>query len=126
MKRRYTKGLGLLLTGILFGVGLAGCGKEAEPVYVGQSLASDKEVQEPEATDKYRTFYEIFVYSFWDSDGDICKFASGLYKANTYGDYITRGDERYAAQSEHFINAPFYSNHDMDRAAGYYTGEWAE
>ena len=29
------------------------------------------------------------------------------------------------ANSDHAINAPFYSNHDMDRAAGYYTGEWA-
>lgn len=68
----------------------------------------------------------LFDFSFADSSGNIYKLASGLYKANTYGGYIMRGDERYAAWSEQYINAPFYSNHDMDRSAGYYSGEWAQ
>ena len=68
----------------------------------------------------------LFDFAFADSSGTIYKLVSGLYKANTYGGYLTRGDERYAAWNEQFVNAPFYSNHDMDRSAGYYSGEWAQ
>ena len=34
---------------------------QRELVYVGESLLSAREVQQPSSSDKYRTFYEIFV-----------------------------------------------------------------
>ena len=59
----------LLLCGLLL-LSCTGCGKGKEEIYAGASLLSGREVRMPEASDKYRTFYEIFVYSFYDSNGD--------------------------------------------------------
>ena len=58
------------LAGLSLLLALTGCGKEAEPVYVGQSLVSGREVETLAPEDKYRTYYEIFVGSFRDSDND--------------------------------------------------------
>lgn len=89
MKERYKKGLGLLLTGTLLAGALTGCGGEPEPVYIGQSLVSAREIQEPEPSDKYRTFYEIFVYSFWDSNADGVGDLAGVTEKL---DYLNDGD----------------------------------
>lgn len=67
----------------------------------------------------------LFDFSFADSTGNICKFVSGQKAASDYGAFVTRGEQRFAEQNANYVNAPFYSNHDMDRSAGYYRGEWA-
>ena len=79
-KREKFQWIVILILAMLTG-SLAGCGKAGEPeessaepekesVYVGESLLSAREIQQSPSSDKYRTFYEIFVYSFWDSNGD--------------------------------------------------------
>ncbi|MCX4306851.1 MAG: alpha-amylase family glycosyl hydrolase [Acetatifactor sp.] len=68
----------------------------------------------------------FFDFSFADSTGNIQKFVSGQKAASDYSAFVARGEQRFAEQNEHYINAPFYSNHDMDRSAGYYSGARAE
>lgn len=68
----------------------------------------------------------FFDFSFADSTGNIQKFVSGQKAAGDYSAFVSRGEQRFAEQNENFINAPFYSNHDMDRSAGYYSGARAE
>lgn len=97
--------------------------KEMKPdaYLVGEAWTS-----QPEYAKYYASGIDsLFDFAFADQTGNLVKFVSGTYLANSYGEYINRGEERFAEQSDHAINAPFYSNHDMDRAAGYYTGEWA-
>ena len=68
----------------------------------------------------------FFDFSFADSTGNIQKFVSGQKAASDYGAFVVRGEQRFAEQNPAFVNAPFYSNHDMDRSAGYYSGAVAE
>lgn len=68
----------------------------------------------------------LFDFVFAGNEGRIFRLASGQYAASQYGDYVVTAEQRYAEYSDSFVNAPFYSNHDMDRAAGYYSGENAQ
>lgn len=68
----------------------------------------------------------LFDFSFADSTGNIQKFVSGQKAASDYSAFVSRGEQRFAEQNENYINAPFYSNHDMDRSAGYFSGDCAE
>ena len=81
--------IGAGLAGLSLLVSLTGCGKEAEPVYVGQSLVSGREVETLAPEDKYRTYYEIFVGSFWDSNGDGTGDLAGVTEKL---DYLNDGD----------------------------------
>lgn len=68
----------------------------------------------------------IFNFAFADSDGVIAKAVKGSIPASSYGSRI---EEMAAALAEHnpeYIDAPFYTNHDMGRSAGYYAGEESE
>ena len=90
-------------------------------------LVGEAWINQPE----YAKYYASGVDSFFDfvfagDEGRIFRLASGQYEARQYGDYVATAEQRYAEYSDSFINAPFYSNHDMDRAAGYYTGENAQ
>lgn len=82
------------------------------------------------AQTEYAPYYasgidSMFDFSFADSTGNISRFVSGQKAALDYGAFVVRGEQRFAEQNPNYVNAPFYSNHDMDRSAGYYTGEWA-
>ncbi|MCI5953590.1 MAG: alpha-amylase family glycosyl hydrolase [Lachnospiraceae bacterium] len=83
------------------------------------------------AQTEYAQYYasgidSFFDFSFADSTGNIQKFVSGQKAASDYGAFLVRGEQRFAEQNPAFVNAPFYSNHDMDRSAGYYSGAVAE
>lgn len=90
-------------------------------------LVGEAWINQPE----YAKYYASGVDSFFDfvfagDEGRIFRLASGQYGANQYGDYVQTAEERYAQYNPDFINAPFYTNHDMDRAAGYYSGDNAQ
>lgn len=70
----------------------------------------------------------LFDFSFANSDGYIAKTLNGMTKsgASTYGKAIEAVDELIASYSDSYINAPFYTNHDLARGAGYYNGDYAE
>lgn len=75
----------------------------------------------------YAKYYEsgidsIFDFAFADKDGIISKVLNGLSAAK-YGTAIASLDETYGAYNADYIDAPFYTNHDMGRSAGYYAGE---
>ncbi len=98
------KSLGLFLAGLMTITALSGCGRAenegADPAdkaaTSGQEDAAAKLDQTQELpplnilSDKYRTTYEIFVYSFYDSDGDGIGDINGVTKML---DYINDGDD---------------------------------
>lgn len=84
--------------------------------------------------DTYAKYYEsgidsVFNFAFSGNDGIICKAVKGGnrdYDASAYGNAVARLKERFAKYNEKYIDAPFYTNHDMGRSAGYYSGENSE
>ncbi len=70
----------------------------------------------------------LFDFAFANTDGYIAKVLKGMTKsgASTYGKAIAAVDELARAQNGSYINAPFYTNHDLARGAGYYSGDYAE
>lgn len=78
----------------------------------------------------YTKFYKsgidsCFDFAFADSAGVIAntvKKASG-YTASSYGKAQENILSAIKENSENGIDAPFYTNHDMARGAGYYSGE---
>lgn len=83
--------------------------------------------------DVYAKYYEsgidsIFDFGFADSDGLIANVVKGLggKNATSYGKSVASLEERFGKYNENYIDAPFYTNHDTGRSAGYYNGENAE
>ena len=75
----------------------------------------------------YAAYYEsgidsVFDFAFADKDGIISKVLNGSSAAK-YGAAVTSLDETFGAYNENYIDAPFYTNHDMGRSAGYYAGD---
>lgn len=79
------------------------------------------------AMEDYAKYYEsgidsIFDFAFADKDGIISKVLNGSSAAK-YGAAAASLDDMYGAYNADYIDAPFYTNHDMGRSAGYYAGE---
>lgn len=64
----------------------------------------------------------LFNFEFADKDGIIAKVLNGS-KASKYGETAAGLSEIFGAYNEDYIDAPFYTNHDMGRSAGYYSGD---
>ncbi len=64
----------------------------------------------------------IFDFAFADKDGIIAKVMNGA-PASKYGDAVASLEDTFGAYNENYIDAPFYTNHDMGRSAGYYAGD---
>lgn len=78
----------------------------------------------------YAKYYEsgidsCFDFDFADSTGII---ASALKdgSASSYGKALERVQETILPYNENYIDAPFYTNHDLARGAGYYSGDYSE
>ena len=78
----------------------------------------------------YAQYYEsgidsTFDFQFASQDGIIAKSlnGSGNQNAVTYGTAAASIGRKLASYNENYIDAPFYTNHDMGRSAGYYAGE---
>ena len=76
----------------------------------------------------YSKFYEsgidsLFDFDFADSEGLVAKCARGKLSPVKYLQAQIDRDELYSSYNENYVNAPFYTNHDMARSAGYYTGK---
>ena len=79
----------------------------------------------------YSKYYASGIDSFFDfdmsgSEGDIAKMARGKYVASKYADSLANTEKIISEINPDAINAPFYTNHDMARSAGYYTGKHSE
>lgn len=72
-------------------------------------------------------FYEsgitsIFNYAFGDTDGKIIKVLRGAGKesvVSTYATALETADSGYSGSNPNYIDAPFLSNHDVGRIAGF-------
>lgn len=89
------------------------------------------EVWENEST--YAQYYasgidSCFNFQFANQAGTISSVLNkkGSAGALSYGKAIAGLDELYSKYGEQWIDAPFYTNHDMGRSAGYYAGEGSE
>jgi len=78
---------------------------------------------------QYARYYQSGVDSFFDFDfandeGTIAKTVSGQTSAKSFGEEMVRAQDEIAKNSSgRGIEAPFYTNHDMARSAGYYPGD---
>lgn len=83
--------------------------------------------------DTYAKYYEsgidsCFDFAFANADGiiaDSLKKTAG-YNASSYGNAAANVQKKLAAYNADYIDAPFYTNHDMARSAGYYSGDYSE
>ena len=78
----------------------------------------------------YAQYYEsgidsLFNFAFADQDGIISKVVNGS-SAEQYGAVNASLQETFGQYKEDYIDATFYTNHDMGRSAGYYAGENSE
>lgn len=67
----------------------------------------------------------LFDFSFAGAEGIIAKVMNGS-SAERYGVAVSKLEETFGQYNENYIDAPFYTNHDMARSAGYYVGENSE
>ncbi len=65
----------------------------------------------------------MFAFEFADKSGIISNVVNGRQKASTYGKTLVEAAEVHKGYNEDYIDAPFYTNHDLGRSAGYYAGE---
>lgn len=65
----------------------------------------------------------MFDFSFADNSGVIASVVKGSSPASRYAGAQKKEQELYASYNPAYINAPFYTNHDMARSAGYYAGD---
>ena len=62
----------------------------------------------------------LFDFSFAGQEGVIAGIARGTAPASRYGERLMEEEALFAEYSASAVNAPFYTNHDMARSAGYY------
>ncbi len=62
----------------------------------------------------------LFDFPFADSEGIIRSVMVGSYPASDYVQAMVRAEEVYGEANPAYVGAPFYTNHDMGRSAGYY------
>lgn len=82
--------------------------------------------------DIYAEYYasgidSVFNFAFANTDGMIANSVKGLSgcNASSYGKAVASLQERFGKYNENYIDAPFYTNHDIGRSAGYYSGDFA-
>ena len=73
----------------------------------------------------YAKYYRSGIDSFFDfamagQDGVIANVVRGTKPASAYGRALVSGEELFGQENPDYVNAPFYTNHDMARSAGYY------
>ena len=65
----------------------------------------------------------MFDFAFADKSGIIANVVNGKASAASYAKNLETEQTLYAQYNADYINAPFYTNHDMGRSTGYYAGE---
>lgn len=66
----------------------------------------------------------VFNFAFADSGGIITKSLYGG-DGQKYGQSTVSVQQKLSAINPNYIDAPFFTNHDMARAAGYFNGDFA-
>ena len=81
-----------------------------------------------ESASVYAKYYgsgidSLFDFDFSGGEGYIAKCARGKMEPVKYLEAQVKENELFASYSDDYVNAPFYTNHDMARSAGYYVGK---
>ena len=63
----------------------------------------------------------LFDFPFAGSDGTIARTLRGECTASDYVTDIMEAEGEYSGASQFYVDAPFYTNHDMDRSTSYYS-----
>ena len=76
----------------------------------------------------YATYYQsgidsLFDFQFAGQEGTIAKTVQGKISAQSFSDQMMKEEVLYSSYNMDYVNAPFYTNHDMARSAGYYAGD---
>ncbi|MBQ1316654.1 MAG: alpha-amylase [Lachnospiraceae bacterium] len=76
----------------------------------------------------YAEYYEsgidsLFDFAFSGAEGMIAKTVNGKKTAEAFAQALSDEEALYAGYNAEFVNAPFYTNHDMARGAGYYPND---
>ena len=79
----------------------------------------------------YAKYYEsgidsIFDFAFANKDGIIASVVKGSKAASSYGASLENAQAMFQEYNTDYVDAPFYTNHDMARSAGFYSGENAQ
>ncbi|WP_051226492.1 alpha-amylase family glycosyl hydrolase [Butyrivibrio sp. MC2013] len=93
--------------------------KSSDAYIVGEAWTGRKD---------YAPFYSsgadsFFDFSFGGSDGNIAKVLRGQGTADDFVQAQINAETLYQSYNPDYINAPFYTNHDMPRSSGYYIGD---
>ncbi|MBQ8995013.1 MAG: alpha-amylase, partial [Oscillospiraceae bacterium] len=62
----------------------------------------------------------LFNFPFSGNEGIIRNAVGGFISASDFVRTMEASDRAFSEQNPYFIDAPFYTNHDMARSAGYY------
>ena len=62
----------------------------------------------------------MFDFAFSGDSGVIAEVVKGSRNASFFGEAMAAEEELYGSRNAAYVNAPFYTNHDMARSAGYY------
>lgn len=78
--------------------------------------------------DTYVMYYDsgidsVFNFAFADTDGVIANVVKGAIPASAYAKALQNIEKKCGEHNANYIDAPFYTNHDMGRSAGYYSGD---
>ncbi len=77
--------------------------------------------------DLYRSGIDsLFDFPFSGNEGIICPVLNGTRRADEFVQEMIWTQETFSAVNPGYIDAPFYTNHDMGRSAGYYWENTAE
>lgn len=68
----------------------------------------------------------VFNFAFADYNGVIANAVKGTAPASGFGKALCECEEKFASYNENYVDAPFYTNHDLSRSAGYYAGDEPE
>ena len=84
-----------------------------------------------EGQDRYAEYYRsgidsMFDFAFSGFNGIIRNVLLGSYGADDYANALKKEESLYSTVNPAYVNAPFYTNHDMARSAGYYAGEFGQ
>lgn len=76
----------------------------------------------------YKSGISCFDFDFGNNSGIITQVVNkaGIATAKTYANRILSAQEAFAANNPNYIDAPFYTNHDTGRSAGFYATDDAE
>ncbi len=79
----------------------------------------------------YAQYYQSGIDSFFDfnyanGEGMIAKLARGKLSAGKFAESLKNTEQLLYSYNPDYIDAPFYTNHDMARSAGYFTGKGAD